>query len=78
MRAQIIDTDKGIVLVSASDEKMEGKQTKTEKAFEVGREIGKKAKEKGIKEVVFDRGPYKFHGRVKAVSEGAKQEKLVI
>ncbi|NMC35612.1 50S ribosomal protein L18 [Candidatus Beckwithbacteria bacterium] len=74
--AQLID-QKGKTLATASDAKAK-KGTKTEKAQAVGEEIGKKAVELKIKQAVFDRGAYKFHGRVKAVCEGARAAKLVI
>jgi len=73
--AQLIDDEKGHTLVSASDQELKKKegQTKTEKAKEVGLLIAKKALEKKIEKVVFDRGGYKYHGRVKAVAEGARE-----
>jgi large subunit ribosomal protein L18 len=78
--AQIIDDKVHKTLVAASsleikDEK--SKMTKTEIAKKVGELIAKKATEKGIKEVVFDRGNYKFHGRVKALAEEARKNGLV-
>lgn len=75
--AQIINSD-GKVLTAQSDVKAEDKLTKIQSAAEVGKEIAKKAIALGIKEVVFDRGGYKYHGRVKALCEGAREEKLVI
>lgn len=48
-------------------------KTKTNTAYEVGRLIAKKASEKGIKKVIFCRGGYKYHGRVKALAEGARK-----
>jgi len=74
---QIIDDEEGKTLVSANDIKITKKMTKVEKAREVGRLIAKKAKEKGIEKVVFDRGGYKYHGRVKALAEGAREGGLV-
>ena len=76
--AQIIDDEAGITLVSAStiDKELRSKmkdQTKTEQAKLVGIELAKRAKKAGIKEVVFDRGGYKYIGRVKALSEGARE-----
>ncbi len=71
--AQIIDDDKRAVLASASDLKSKAKGTKVEKATEVGKEIAKAATDKKIKAVVFDRNGYKYHGRVKAVAEGARE-----
>ena len=76
--AQIIDDTVGHTLVAAStlDPELRGKlngKTKTEKAREVGLLIAKRALAKGIKKVVFDRGGYKYHGRVKALAEGARE-----
>ncbi len=70
--AQLIDDEVGKVLTSHSDIKAK-KGTKTEKAKEVGLEIAKKAQELKITEVVFDRNGYKYHGRVKAIAEGARE-----
>jgi large subunit ribosomal protein L18 len=79
--AQIIDNQKGTVLVSSSDLKglsvEDKKLNKTETAFIVGEEIAKKALKKKISEVVFDRGGYKYHGRVKAIAEGARKGGLI-
>jgi len=66
---QLIDDEKGRTLFAASD--LELKKSKT--AYEVGKLIAKKALEKKIKKVVFDRGGYKYHGRVKALAEGARE-----
>lgn len=77
--AQLIDDEKGKVLASASDlslPKSAGKEKKTEKSREVGKLIAKKAADKKVKEVVFDRGGYKYHGRVKSLAEGAREEGL--
>ena len=75
--AQIIDDDKGVTLASAStmDKAMRGMmkgKTKLEQATIVGQEIAKRAIEKGIKAVVFDRGGYLFTGRIKNISDGAR------
>lgn len=64
---------------SAGKQKSKEEKIKTGKvavAYEVGRLIAKKALEKKIKKVVFDRGGYKYHGRVKAVADGAREEGL--
>jgi len=81
--AQIIDLDSGKTLISFSTKslrKMEEyknkKLTKTQEAFEVGRILAQKAKTKKIQEVVFDKGRYSYHGRVKALAEGARSEGL--
>ncbi len=60
--------------LKAADKKM----TKTEAARQVGELLAKRAGEKGIKEAVFDRRSYKYHGRVRAVGEGARSGKLKI
>jgi len=75
---QLINDDKKETLVSFDDIKIKNKKglTKVQLAKEVGRTIAKKALEKKIKKVVFDRGGYKYHGRVKAVAEGAREEGL--
>jgi len=78
MYAQIIVDTRGETLVSAStlSRELRGKLKSTgnvEAAKEVGRLIAKKALEKGIKKVVFDRNGFLYHGRVKAVAEGARE-----
>ena len=70
--AQLIDDQKSVTLASASDLKAK-KGNKTDKAKTVGAEIAKKAKELKIEECVFDRNGYKYHGRVKAVAEAARE-----
>jgi len=72
--AQIIDDTEGKTLVSARDQelKLSEKKTRIEISYEVGKLIAQKALEKGIKKVVFDRSGYKYHGRVKALAEGAR------
>jgi large subunit ribosomal protein L18 len=71
--AQIIDDIYAKTLASASDLKSKTGHSKTEKAKEVGVVIAKEAIKKNVKKVVFDRAGYKFHGRVKAVAEGARE-----
>lgn len=71
---QIIDDVKQKTLVSSSDKELKERvKGKTKIAFAVGLIIAKKALEKGIKAVIFDRGGYKYHGRVKALAEGARE-----
>ncbi|NOQ68266.1 50S ribosomal protein L18 [Patescibacteria group bacterium] len=74
---QLINDDLGVTLASASEKEIKEKKTKTDAAKEVGKLIAKKAQEKNISKVVFDRGGYKYHGRTKAVAEGAREEGLV-
>ena len=73
--AQIIDDVNGITLVSASsvEKGFENYGGNIEAAKKVGQKIAERAKEKGITEVVFDRGGYIFHGRVAALAEGARE-----
>ena len=72
--AQIIDDVAGITLASASTmEKGFGEGGNKEAAKKVGQKIAEAAKAKGIEEVVFDRGGYLFHGRVKELADGARE-----
>ena len=73
--AQIIDDEKGTTLAAASsvEKDFEGKGGNIAAAKAVGAAIAKKALEKGISEVVFDRGGYIYHGRVKALAEAARE-----
>lgn len=73
---QLVDDSKGKTLVSMSDYKIKKKIAKTDRAKETGKELAKLAKEKKIKKVVFDRGGYKYHGRVKAAADAAREEGL--
>jgi large subunit ribosomal protein L18 len=76
--AQVIDDDNGLTVASASSmEKTmrEGKKTGANKeaAVAVGKLVAERAREKGVTEVVFDRGGYLFHGRVKALADAARE-----
>ncbi len=73
--AQVIDDVKGITLASAStlDKELKGYGGNKEAAKKVGTLIAKRALEKGITEVVFDRGGYIFHGRVKELADAARE-----
>ncbi|MFZ5424701.1 MAG: 50S ribosomal protein L18 [Patescibacteria group bacterium] len=73
--AQIIDDEKRVSLVTVFDEaaKLHENKTKSEAAKEVGKLLAKRAKEKNIDKVVFDRKGYKYHGRVKSLAEGARE-----
>ena len=70
--AQLIDDVAGNTLVAASSKGIE-KGTKTEIAAQVGELVAKKAKEAGIETVVFDRNGFLFHGRIKALADGARK-----
>lgn len=75
--AQLIDDASGKTLAAATDAKMkkadaEGMEAKIARAFTVGKDLAEKAKKAGITAVVFDRGGYTYHGRVKALADGAR------
>ncbi|MFH2018761.1 MAG: 50S ribosomal protein L18 [bacterium] len=77
MTAQIIDDSKGITMCACAsreikDKKAEGKKAKVADGFLIGQLLAEKAKAKGVTKVVFDRGGYKYHGRVAALAEGAR------
>lgn len=76
--AQLIDDVNGVTLASAStmDKGFEGFGGNCDAAKTVGETLAKKAAEKGISEAVFDRGGYVYHGRVKALAEGARENGL--
>jgi large subunit ribosomal protein L18 len=70
--AQIVDDVQGRTLITVGSTGID-KGKKAEKSLEVGKQIAAKAKDVGITKVVFDRAGYKYHGRVKAVAEGARE-----
>lgn len=76
--AQVIDDEAGRTLAAASSTakalagELAGKN-KVDRAKKVGAEIARRAKEAGIEQVVLDRGPYKYHGRVKALADAARE-----
>jgi large subunit ribosomal protein L18 len=81
--AQVIDDSKGVTLVSASslepqlrDAGEMKEKTKVEKAVAVGKLVAERALQAGITQVVFDRGGYKYHGRVKALADGSREAGL--
>ncbi len=76
--AQIIDDVAGVTLVSAStmDKDFTGNGGNKEAARQVGLTVGKRALDKGIEEVVFDRGGYLYHGRVQELADGARESGL--
>ncbi|MCI1676156.1 MAG: 50S ribosomal protein L18 [Ancrocorticia sp.] len=81
MVAQVIDDDARRTLVSAStmeDDLRAAEGTKVEKARMVGERVAKRALDAGITSVVFDRGGNKYHGRVAAVAEGARESGLIL
>ena len=74
--AQIIDDVKGVTLASASTLNVNAEGTKTDAAKAVGEAVAKKALDAGITKVVFDRGGNIYHGRIKALAEGAREAGL--
>jgi len=76
--AQLIDDSKGHSIASASslDPGMKNDVKGVEKARLVGELLGERAKKSGVKQVVFDRGGYRYHGRVKALAEAARKSGL--
>jgi large subunit ribosomal protein L18 len=76
--AQVIDDERGFTLVSASsrEKDLAGRALSLETAEEVGRLIATRAAAAGVEAVVFDRGGFAFHGRVKALADGARQAGL--
>ena len=77
--AQVIDDIKGVTVAAASTlegelkEKLKKGGANTEAAGEVGKLVAERAKKAGVEKVVFDRGRYIYHGRVKALAEGARE-----
>lgn len=71
--AQIIDDKKGVTLVSAVFKDIKDKKNKTDLAHAVGKLLAERAATKNIKKVIFDRAGYQYHGRVKALADGARE-----
>ena len=78
--AQVIDDTSGNTVAAASsqDEALRGKTLTIETAGEVGKLVAERAKEAGVSSVVFDRGGFKFHGRVKALADAAREAGLEV
>lgn len=75
IRAQVVDDSTGKTLAAASTKEAKAKMT-VDGAKKVGELLAKKAKDAGISAVVFDRNAYKYHGRVKALADGAREAGL--
>ncbi len=80
IEGQLVDDDAGRTILGLStlaadvrDFQAEGKNPRVEHAFAAGKALAERAKSEGIESVVFDRGGYKYHGRVKAFAEGARE-----
>ena len=76
--AQVIDDIAGETLAAASSQEgtLRGERLNVETAAKVGKALGDRAKEAGVSVVVFDRGGYKYHGRIKALADGAREAGL--
>jgi large subunit ribosomal protein L18 len=76
--AQVIDDAKGVTIVAASSSEKDSTATggNVAAAKEIGKRVAERAKEKGITRVVFDRGGYLYHGRVKALADAAREAGL--
>ena len=71
--AQIIDDVKGVTVASASSQELGKKTVNIENSKSVGKKLAEKAIASGVKEIVFDRNGYLYHGNVKAFAEGARE-----
>ena len=79
LHAQLIDDEKGHTLVSASSRGLNAKKgKKTDQAREVGRMLAEAAKKIGLARAVFDKGAYRYHGRVRAVAEALREGGIAI
>jgi len=74
--AQVIDDGQGVTLAAASTLEAEGKGADKDAAAKVGKLIAERALEKGVTQVVFDRGGYIYHGRIKALADAAREAGL--
>lgn len=71
--AQVIDDDQGHTVAAAGSKALGATGSKVEQARAVGKALAERAKAAGVTKVVFDRGAYRYHGRVKALAEGARE-----
>ncbi|MCK5439369.1 MAG: 50S ribosomal protein L18 [Gemmatimonadetes bacterium] len=71
--AQIVDDTNGTTLLGLSSQSVDSKGTKVDRAQETGKKLAELAREKGVHRVVFDRAGYLYHGRVKALADGARE-----
>lgn len=73
MFLQLIDDENSVTLIGLNQKNFKKTGTKTEVSFEMGKVVAEEAKKMKIEEIVFDRGGNKYHGRVKAVADGARE-----
>ena len=71
--AQVIDDNRGLTVAQANSKALETPGSKVDQAREVGKVVAERAKTAGVDKVVFDRGPYRYHGRVQALADGARE-----
>ncbi len=71
--AQLIDDEQGHTIAAASSKEIKDSGLNIETAKEVGKKIAEKASSSGVEKVVFDRGGYLYHGRIKALADGARE-----
>lgn len=71
--AQVVDDRRGVTLAEANSRSLAADGDKTAQANHVGKLLAERAVAAGVKRVVFDRGPYRYHGRVKALADGARE-----
>lgn len=74
---QLIDDTTGSTLVSFHHKKIPPSKNKTDQSFQIGKLLAAEAKKKQISCIVFDRGGYKYHGRVKSLADGAREGGLI-
>ncbi|MFH1956744.1 MAG: 50S ribosomal protein L18 [Patescibacteria group bacterium] len=70
---QLINDDENKIILQVNDGELKEKSKKTDLSEKIGELMAKKAKKIGVKKVIFDKGGYKYHGRVKAAAEGARK-----
>ncbi len=75
--AQIIDTRQGVTVAEANSKTISASGKKVDQAKEVGKALAEKAVKAGVSKVYFDRGAYRYHGRIKALADGAREGGLV-
>ena len=71
--AQVIDDRTGRTVAEANSKSLAASGNKTQQAADVGKAVAERAANAGVTRVVFDRGPYRYHGRVKALADGARE-----
>ncbi|HZZ98522.1 MAG TPA: 50S ribosomal protein L18 [Candidatus Saccharimonadia bacterium] len=78
MTMQAIDDDRGVTLVAATEKDIKSKAPKMQRGVEVAKVLAERAQKAKIKALVFDRGSYKYHGRVKAVADALREAGMTV